>query len=152
MRKRRLAVLLGLLAIMAIMVAGCGKKGTNTAQGEAIFETRGQVAGFEGLFQRGDTAATIEEKANSNGLVFRKVEVERFRGGTLNTIEVVDEPNQPLFAFAFLPTGATTADGLMVIVNRETDFTEAVLGFNCEGMKFYLGRGGVSGFTNEFCS
>ena len=152
MRKRRLAVLLGLLAIMAIMVAGCGKEGTFSDQGPAIFETRGQVAGFEGLFQRGDTAAQIEQKANDNGLEFRKLEVERFRGGTLNTIEVVDEPNQPLFAFAFLPTGETSADGLMVIVNRDTDFTEAVLGFNCDGMKFYLGRGGVSGFTNEFCS
>ncbi len=152
MRISRRVLLLGLVAITAVLVAACGPKGTNTAQGDAIFETRGQVAGFEGLFQRGDTAATIEKKANSNGLLFRKVEVERFQGGTLNTVTVVDEPNQPLFAYAFLPTGATTADGLMVIVNRETDFTEAVLGFNCEGMKFYLGKGGVDGFTNEFCS
>ena len=152
MKKRRQVLLLGLLAITAILVASCGAKGTNTAQGEAIFETRSNVAGLEGLFQRGDSAATIEEKANDNGLRFRKLEVANFIAWTRNEITVVGEPNQPFIAYAFLPTEATTADGLMIVVKRDNDVTQAVLGFNCTGIKFYLDKASVTDFTNEFCS
>ncbi len=152
MRKRRQVLLLGLVAVVAILVAACGAKSTNTAQGEAIFETRGDVAGLEGLFQRGDSAATIEEKANDNGLVFRKLEVANFIAGTRNEITVVDELNQPFVAYAFLPTEATTADGLMVVVKRENDITQAILGFNCTGIKFYLDKASITDFTNEVCS
>ena len=103
-------------------------------------------------FRRGDSAETVEQKANSNGLEFRKLEVANFIAGTRNEITVVTEPNQPLVAYAFLPTEATSADGLMVVVKRDNDLTQAVLGFDCDGMKFYLGKAEVTDFTNEFCS
>ena len=101
MRNRRAAVLLGLLGAVAVVLAACGGGSTNTAQGDAIFDTRGDVAGLEGLFQRGDSAATIEEKANDHGLRFRKLEVANFIAGTRNEITVVGEPNQPFIGYAF---------------------------------------------------
>ena len=152
MQIRRQVQLLGLLAIMAIVVAACGAGSTNTAQGDAMFDSRGNVAGLEGVFQRGDSAETIEQKADSNGLEFRKLEVASFIAGTRNEITVVTEPNQPLVAYAFLPTEAASADGLMVVVKRDNDLTQAVLGFNCDGIKFYLGKAEITDFTNEFCS
>lgn len=152
MRKRRPLILLGLFGVVAIILAACGTDSTTTAQGVAIFDTRGDVAGLEGLFQRGDSAATIEEKANDNGLRFRKLEVANFIAGTRNEITVVGEPNQPFIAYAFLPTEATTADGLMIVVKRDNDLTQAVLGFNCTGIKFYLDKASITDFTNEFCS
>lgn len=151
MRKRNPAVLMGLFGVMAIVLAACGAGSTNTAQGDAIFDTRGQVAGLEGLFQRGDNAATIEEKANSNGLEFRKLEVANFIAGTRNEITVVSESNQPFVAYAFLPSDATSADGLMVVVKRDNDVTQAVLGFDCAGIKFYLGKASITDFTNDAC-
>jgi predicted small secreted protein len=150
MKRKSTGLLAILLTIAALALAACGDD--NTAQGDAIFDSRGAVAGAEGLFQRGDSAAAIEQKATQNNLQFRKLEVANFIGGTRNEITVVTEPNQPYVAYAFLPTGATTADALMVVVKRDVNTTQAIVGFTCSGIKFYLNRAQITDFTNDVCS
>jgi hypothetical protein len=151
MRRKSPAYLLILLAITALVVSACGAKGTYTAQGEAIFDTREQVGGAEGFFQRTDTAAGIEGKATSANLSWRTMEVETFIGGTGNRVIVSQEPNQKWFAYVFLPPSASE-EGTMVVMLRDPDEAQAVLSWDCDITKIFLEQAGISDFTNEFCS
>lgn len=151
MRKRKPAVLLGLIGVMAIVLAACGGASTNTSQGDAIFDTRGAVAGAEGLFQRGESSESVVEKANANGLTYRLLEVENFIAGTRNTVIVTEEPGQQWEAYIFLPPSATE-QGTMVVVARDNNTAQAILGWDCNATKIFLGQAGITDFTNEFCS
>ena len=151
MRRKSPAYLLIFLTIIALVVSACGAKGTYTAQGDAIFDTREKVSGAEGFFQRTDTAAEIEAKATSANLAWRAMEVETFIGGTGNRVIVSQEPNQKWFAYVFLPPSATE-EGTMVVMLRDPDEAQAVLNWDCDITKIFREQAGISDFTNEFCS
>ena len=144
-------MILLLLAVTAIVVSACGAKGTNTAQGDAIFDSRSNVAGAEGFFQRGDTAAEVVAKAAGAGLEFRVLEVGNFVSGTANKVTVTTEPGQPWAAYLFLPSAAGE-EGVMVMLNRADDIAGPILGWDCSIMKIFLEQAEITDFTNEFCS
>jgi len=144
-------MILLLLAVTAIVVSACGPKGTNTAYGDAINDSRISVAGAEGFFERTDTAAEIEAKAASSNLEWRKLEVETFIGGTGNRVIVSQEPNQEWFAYVFLPPSATE-EGTMVVMKRVPDEAQAILSWDCAITKIFLEQAAITDFTNEFCS
>jgi hypothetical protein len=151
MRRKSPRLILLLLVVTAIVVSACGAKSTNTAQGDAIFDSRSNVAGAEGFFQRGDTEAEVVSKAEGAGLDYRVLEVSSFIGGTGNKVLVSTETGQPWAAYLFLPSSAGE-DGTMVILERSNDIAGPILGWDCSTLKIFLDQAEITGFTNEFCS
>ena len=138
-------------ATLAALLGACGRESGVTGGGQSISETRRDVFGAEGIFQRGQNAAKVEEIAAQNKLEWRKVEVKEFLGGTLNRVVVTDQPGQLFFAYVFLPLKAG-GRGETVILERAKDQVVAVLAWECFIIKDFLSNGGVSGFANDYCS
>ncbi|NQW17851.1 MAG: hypothetical protein HQ478_10250 [Chloroflexi bacterium] len=151
MRRKSAGMILLLLAITAIVVSACGANSGNTAQGDAINDTRSLVAGAEGFFERGETAAEVVAKAEAAGLDYRVLEVSNFVGGTSNKVTVSLESGQPWAAYLFLPSAAGE-QGTMVMLDREGDIAGPILGWPCDTVKIFLKQAAITDFTNEFCS
>lgn len=150
MRIRFAPVIATILVVGALLAAACsGDRPTGGAAIKSGGSTIGQLTA-EGLFQRGETEASVKAKIASRSLVHRTVEVSEYVGGSLRTVRVTTEPDQPFVAYIFLPpdTGVT---GVMVVVSRTRDIVDAVLAWDCSATQIFLRNGGITDFENDVC-
>ena len=137
------------LVVVFLVLVACGG-GAERPVAETLYFGDRSISEF---VQREMTSAQVEQIARDKILPFRKLEVAEFGIGTNHSqeISVVTEPDQPLFAYAFLPTSVMNAYGAMVLVQRDTGVIQAVWGFDCAEMGVFLGMARITDFTNEFC-
>ena len=147
------AWIIPLVALATLLTFGgtacSGDRVTGGASIQGGDSTIGQLTA-EGLFQRGENEASVKAKIAARSLVYRSVEVSEFLGGSLRTVRVTTQPNQPFSAYIFLPTGAGMT-GVMVVVNRQSDIVEAVLAWDCSSTQIFLKNGGITDFENDSC-